>query len=507
MYSVSVISETFNSSEINIPADRKTRLQQLIVALAVLCVVVVTAAHLANAQSATLHSFQGNPDGANPESRLTLYNGNLYGTTFSGGLGFGTVFELTPNAKGGWHETVLYNFCSVLNCADGANPTYSYVLFDNQGNLYGTAYSGGTNNDGVVFELSPSGGIWTEQVLYSFANMPDGANPINGLVADAKGHLYGTTYAGGSAGNGSVFQLTNTGSGWTEKVIFNMSSTYAGLVMDSSGDIFGTTYKGVFELSPTGTGTWHKATIFAFTNSTINGYDPNGTLVLDSAGNLYGTTYSGGAHGFGTVYELISSGTGTWTENVLWNFQTSAAYPLGGVILDASGNIYGTTSQGGHHNDGTVYELVRQSAGGYQEKTLLALGGGNGNDPFDSLIMDSKGYLYGTTYLGGSTGNGIVLEVNPSAAATTITLTSSQNPSTSGEAVTFTATVTSPVGPPPNGANIVFEPLGQAPLSGGVATFTTSALNTGTTNVRAVFSGDLNFLPSNSDWLAQQVNP
>src|SRR5208282_1068891 len=232
-----------------------------------------SATHPAKAQTeAVLYNFTGNPDGANPESRLTADSaGNLYGTTYSGGLGSGTVFELSPNSSGGWTETVLYNFCSESNCGDGANPTYAYVTFDSQGNLYGTAYAGGANGYGVVYKLTPGQSGWTETVLYSFANSPDGANPVNGLIMDAAGNLYGTTYAGGSGGNGSVFELTPSGGNWTEEVIYNISSTYSGLAMDAHGNIVGTTYRTVFKLKPNGSGGWNPNVIFTFANGAKKG--------------------------------------------------------------------------------------------------------------------------------------------------------------------------------------------------------------------------------------------
>src|SRR5271167_2813992 len=209
--------------------------------LAVLSVLLLIAARPAQAQTeSVLYNFTGNPDGANPESGLASNNGNLYGTTYTGGLGYGTVFELSPNGSGGWTETVIYNFCSIANCPDGANPTYANVIFDSLGNLYGTAFAGGGNGYGAVYELSPTQSGWTEKVLYSFANSPDGANPVNGLVMDTAGNLYGTTYAGGSTGKGTVFRLSPSGGNWTEKVVEDISSTYSGLAMDAHGNIFGT---------------------------------------------------------------------------------------------------------------------------------------------------------------------------------------------------------------------------------------------------------------------------
>src|SRR5208337_984956 len=148
-------------------------------ALAVISVLLPIAARPAQAQTETvLYNFAGNPDGAFPASNLTSDGaGNFYGTTYGGGLGRGTVFELSPNGGGGWNETVLYSFCSAPNCADGSHPMYADVILDSAGNLYGTTEAGGAYGWGVVFELTPVGITWTETVLYSFANDGDGANP------------------------------------------------------------------------------------------------------------------------------------------------------------------------------------------------------------------------------------------------------------------------------------------------------------------------------------------
>jgi uncharacterized repeat protein (TIGR03803 family) len=482
--------------------------------LAVLSALLLSAAVATQAQEILLNSFNGDPDGANPESRLTFHNGNLYGTTHGGGLGSGTVFELTPDGSGGWTENVIYNFCSLASCADGANPTYSYVIFDTSGNLYGTAYAGGANGYGAVFELSPSGDSWKEKVLYSFANTPDGANPVNGLIVDSSGNLYGTTWAGGKTGNGTVYEMTQSSGVWKDKVISNIKSTYSGLIMDAHGNIFGTTYNSVFEMSPNGKGGWQGTTIFSFTsgtNASKYGSDPNGTPAFDSAGNLYGTTYGGGTNGNGAVYKL-SPGASGWTPQVLYEFGTEGAHPLAGVLLDSAGNVYGTTTQGGKLGDGNVFELVPPTGtGAYAHKILFPFDGPHGNDPYDSLIMDNNGYLYGTTYLGGSNGIGTVFEVDPKAVATTTHLTSSVNPSTQGEAVTFTATVSSSKGPPPDGEMIAFETggyaIGSAPLADGVAKFTTSSLPNGKTVMQGVYFGNLNFKGSSSNFVGQVVNP
>jgi uncharacterized repeat protein (TIGR03803 family) len=480
--------------------------------LTVLSALLLIAARPAQAEpQSVLYSFAGNPDGSNPNSSLTFNGGNIYGTTYSGGLGYGTVFELSPNGSGGWTETVIYSFTGE---PDGANPNYSYVIFDTSGNLYGTTYAGGANGDGTVFELSPpaeSGGAWTETVLYSFCsatNCADGENPVSGLVMDSSGNLYGTTWTGGAGtgtSNGAVFELSLSGSTWTEQVIDNINSTYSGLTMNSAGDIFGAGYGAIFELTPNGSGGWNPKAIYAFdsADSATEGLNPDGALVFDSAGNIYGTMYSGGADKDGLVYKLTLGKTGTYTRSTLYTFDTEGTNPFGGVVLDASGNLYGTASNGGGHDFGDVFELVAPTTKGakYTFRLLYVFTGETGNESEASLTLNG-GYLYGTTYLGGTNGVGEVFAVNPNGTATTTVLTSSSNPSTEGTAVTFTATVTPA---PPDGEVVVFEPLAQSPMTGGVATYTTSTLPVGTTKVRAAYQGDLNFIGSDSAWLPQVV--
>jgi uncharacterized repeat protein (TIGR03803 family) len=377
------------------------------------------AARAAHAQTENvLYTFTGGSDGFSPFAGLTSEGGNFYGTTQYGGLagfysGNGTVFELSPNGGGGWNETVLYSFCSALNCADGNNP-YSTLIFDKGGNLYGTTWIGGASNSGVVFELSPAGGSWTETVLYSFAGGLN-ANPASGLIADTAGNLFGTL----TGGSGTVFELSPSGSKWTEQVIYAPNNIgYTGLTMDAAGNIFGTAGETVFELSPNGSGGWNPTVIHTFTGAPKDGSSPNGTPVLDKAGNIYGTTQTGGAKGYGTVYKLtpVTKGKkkGTWTEKILYSFKggkkKDGGNPWAGVVLDAAGNIYGTTLLG----NGTVFELVAPVGKGvYTEKILWSFNGTNGTGPYDSPILDTAGNLYGTTAGGGVYGSGVVFEVTP----------------------------------------------------------------------------------------------
>jgi len=486
--------------------------------LAVLFTTLLMAARSAHAQTeSVLYNFTGTSDGSEPESSLTMNNGNLYGTTYAGGLGFGTVYELSANGTGGWTETTLYSFCPVAGCADGQNPTYSYVTFDSQGNLYGTASGGGANGYGVVFKLTNSGGTWTESVIYSFANTPDGANPENGLIMDSAGNFYGIASTGGSTGKGCVFELSPSGSTWTEKVLYDISSTHSGLTLGPTGNIiYGTTYGTIFELTLNSSGVWVPTVLFTFNpaDAATEGSNPVGTLVPDKNGNLYGTTLTGGANNVGAVFKLTPAQTGQWTETLLYSFGGNAQFgpngasPVAGIVFDTNSNIYGTTKAGGVKGAGTIYELVAPvgGKGAYKEHIVFNFNGKSGAQPKSSLILDSSGYLYGTTYLGGANGEGTVFQANAHANITKTTLTSSPNPSIEGQAVTFTVTVTSTAGAPPDGETVLIDKLGSPPLIGGVATFTTKKLPVGSTQTSATYYGDINFTPSSSPKLLQVVN-
>lgn len=374
----------------------------------------------AHAQTeAVLYSFTGIPDGAYPSSNLTSDgSGNFYGTTSVGGAnGEGSVFKLSPNGVGGYNETVIYSFCSLANCADGSLPSYSSVIFDGVGNIYGIASGGGgVIQNGVVFELSPVGSSWTESVLYRFKNAGDGAEPESTLIMDKMGKLYGTTFIGGPEGTGTVFELSPEGGVWKEQVIY-AAAILSGLTMDTAGNLYGVKGGGegvdVFELSPNGDGSWTPAMLHTFAHGAVDGPIPEGTPLF-SNGKLYGTTNYGGTDYAGTVY-MLTKGEKHWTANVLHIFRggKDGREPVAGISLDSAGNIYGTTLAGGKYDDGIVFELVAPiGKGGYEEKILLTFSGEGGIAPYDSLILDGAA-LYGTAYAGGTNGEGIVFEVTP----------------------------------------------------------------------------------------------
>jgi uncharacterized repeat protein (TIGR03803 family) len=395
--------------------------------LAMFSALLLVAALPALAQTEiVLHSFTGEPDGANPASSLAYDGkGNFYGTTVSGGLhNGGTVFELSPNDNGGWNETLTYSFCSRGGdkCSDGAAP-YSSLIFDSLGNLYATASGGGAHGYGVVFELISAGGKWKEKVLYSFAGGTDGANPLAGLIMDTAGNLYGTTPNGGTetgTGTGTVFELSPSGGGWTEQVIYDLNITTcgirpnaAGLAMDHTGNIFGAVSSIAFELSPNGDGGWNPAVIHTFSGPP-DGACAVGTVVLSSTGNLYGATYSGGRKGNGVIYRLLLEKKG-WSEDILHSFggKGDGLNPGAGIVFDQEGNIYGTTIFGGGlPGYGAIFELVALGEGSYKEKVLLNFPGGE-NPMLGSLILDSAGDLYGTGYGVVPGLSGAVFELTP----------------------------------------------------------------------------------------------
>jgi uncharacterized repeat protein (TIGR03803 family) len=493
--------------------------------LALLSMLPLIANHTARAQTETvLFNFPDNYV-RYPVSRLTPDGrGDFYATTAEGDPEQpGTVFELSPNGSGEWSATLVYAF---TGGTDGSSPQAGLIV-DAAGNLYGTTEYGGANGAGVVFTLSPNGTGWTETVLYNFCSIggpycTDGEYPHSNLIMDDSGNLYGTTLTGGSGEYGTVFQLSPSAGGWTEQVIYSPADSadywiISGVTMDAAGNLFGATASTVFELSPNGSGGWNPTVLHTFAGGAKDGTDPRDAPVADNAGNVFGTTYGGGPNNLGTVYKLspITKGKnkGEWKEEILHFFKGSPKdgnQPWAGIVLDAAGNIYGTSRNGGPNNYGTVFEIFAPvGKGSYKEKVLWNFDWTDGWEPEGGLILDNTGKLFGTTYYGGSNGTGVVFEVNPSAAATTTTLTSSPNPSSYGQAVTFAALVSSSAGAPPDGETVSFMKgktvLGLGTLSGGSANFTTPTLKIGTATITAVYGGDFYSLGSKSNSVKQVV--
>ena len=316
--------------------------------------------------------------------------------------------------------TEIYPFNTTSDLADGGYPEAG-VAVDANGNLYGTAFFGGTgagcdiyfNGCGVVYQVAPGG---TETVLHSFGGALDGWNPTANLVLDAKGNLYGTTPYGGAYGNGSVFEVNAAGQ---ETILHSFAGgsdgarPNAGLTWDSSGNLYGTTQYGgngcssnahgcgtVFEISSAA----QETVLYAFADG-IDGASPLSGVALDSAGNIYGTTWLGGTYNFGTVFEIDHGGG----ERVLYSFAggNDGANPIGGLVFDLAGNLYGITPAGGADTCGVIFEV---DVAGDEEVIYTFTGGLDGADPYATLIVDASGNLYGTTPAGGVGGAGTVFE-------------------------------------------------------------------------------------------------
>jgi uncharacterized repeat protein (TIGR03803 family) len=425
---------------------------------AMIALVIVAAGPSLSAQTPrVIHEFN-DTKGGNPVAQLVFdSSGNLYGTAQTGGRAkctsdCGVVFKLYKSASGGWIEDVLHSFRG--GKTDAGSPLAG-VVFDGAGNMYGTTYGGGSSlcggyGCGAVYELSPTiTGGWTYSVIYAFSGGADGAQPLSQLVLDGSGNLYGTTLYGGANDFGGVFELSHASGAWTEAVLYSFTGgsdgaePYAGVVFDGSGNLYGTTWKGgltggicasqgcgvVFELSKS-SGAWTESVLHTFSGGADGAYS-QASLTIDTHGNLYGVTGTGGVsggcggEGCGLVFELSNSG-GTWTETVLLTFQPGTsgfggpggANPYSGVTLDALGNLYGATHNGGVHGDGVVFELSPPTTAGWTETVLHSFNVINGELPQSGVTLDGSGNLYGAAPYGGTGGYcggscGTIYEITP----------------------------------------------------------------------------------------------
>ena len=453
-----------------------------------------------NSYTIGVYSFTGGADGAAPFAGLAAdTHGNLFGTTTTHGAGnLGTVLEL-PSGAGA--VTTMYAFTGP---PDGATP-YGGLLVDPQGNLFGTTSAGGTFGNGTVFEIPTGSSVPT--ILHSFTGA-DGANPRANLMMDPSGNLFGTTVNGGALGSGTVFEIPHSGGFFTLHDFTGFAdggAPYGGLLRDAAGNLFGTTFSGggghngtLFEI-PHGGGF---TTLLSFTG-TANGAKPTGQLTLDNAGNIFGTTSAGGAHGNGTIF-VIAASAGSLTTLYSFTGGVDGASPYAGLTLDSSGDLFGTTFRGGAYARGTVFEIP---FGASTPQTLYSFtGGADGLNPYGPVTVTTQGNIFGTTTGGGAAGLGTLISLAPTA---TTQLAVAQQPSDVQAGSTMTPAVAINLETLGNAVNthddssvtlsILTGPAG-ATLGGtttvqahnGVATFNNLRLNRAGTYTLAAADGTLN---------------
>ena len=391
------------------------------------------------------------PDGSQPDAAPVADEaGNYYGTTVHGGSkDSGTIYRMSFNGTA-WKSSVIHSFCLKTDCADGNAPQGGLVI-DTAGNLYGMTTAGGYNDGGVVYELSPNGAKWTYTILYKFCkkmSCPDGQHPYyaslsyqgaaTGAAYDGTSPLYGTTQMGGANGGGVVFQLTPSGGTWTESTVHDFCALancidgglpFAGVTVDGSGNIFGAATLGgvgieedccgvLFELKHGAHWTYtslHNFCSNAVGEVCLDGQGAIGAPMLDAMGNIYGTTGLGGSYNEGTVYKVVPNGDKS-KLTTLYSFCPKTNCPdgalpwAGALAMDASGTLYGTASQGGT-GGGTIFSLGGPKLNKF--KALVVLKGSNGADPQGGLALDPSGALFGVAPAGGKGSEGVFFQLTP----------------------------------------------------------------------------------------------
>ena len=363
--------------------------------------------------------------------------GRLYGTTSGGGaFGYGTVFEMVPNAHGNWSESVLRSFKNDDPLGDDLN---GGLILDARGNVFGTATDGGgPETYGTVFEMTRRGDRWVISVLHRFGRKDKAGAPLANLAMDAAGNIFGAAY--------SVFELSRLSTQWKEQILHEFNGqngdgrgAASGLVLDQVGNIYGTTRYGggspvctdgcgtVYELQPQKnvglvTTAWRERILHRFGFSSADGVWPGfGQLAMDDKGSLYGVA-NGGKYRAGILFKLtrahsVPGDDDVWQETVLYNFggSTDGVYPGGGVILDTAGSLYGTTTAGGSPDCecGVVYKLAPGKNGKWVYTVLHTFHGSDGALPDANLTFGPDGKVYGTTAAGGMYGGGVVFQIAP----------------------------------------------------------------------------------------------
>jgi len=373
-----------------------------------------------------LHSFTGKGEGGALAAPTLGGPAHLYGTA-------GSVFEMTKGRRG-WSEKTIFTF----NVRDGNLPAAPLII-DQSGNLYGTTVGGGSQDQGVVFELTPNTDGWAESVLYNFCSQgggycTDGQHPFAGVVMDTADNLYGATRDAGPYNGGVVYELTPNSGSWTYSLIYGFCSKpncedgggpYVTPVLDKSGNLYGMAIAGgppqrcsrgcyiVYEVSPSAGGGWNERVLHRFTGA--NGPTLDG-VGFDGAGNLYGTTTYGGKNGHGRVFKLSPSAKGSWKATVLYTFPHAkdGGWPQGTLAIDKHGTLYGIAGGGGGCGGtcGLIYKLAPQAHGKWKYSVVYKFNGSDGQWPQGGLVLDKEQkHLYGATEYGGAYGYGVVFEI------------------------------------------------------------------------------------------------
>jgi uncharacterized repeat protein (TIGR03803 family) len=397
---------------------------------AIMLFLAVVSTGEAHAQSYhVIYNFTGCVDGSLPSNTLLLDKaGSLYGTTIGGGSscgegGMGVAFQLRRNGNE-WAYSTMHRFTG--NSRDGASP-YSYggLAVGPDGGYYGTASLGGAANAGVVFRIRVRPQIacktllcppWTEDIVHQFTGSPDGEEPLGSVAFDAAGNMYGTTVHGGPM-SGAAYMISPFSGGWTESVLAGVEGNPLGtLVLDQAGNLYGITFSGgsigrgtVFQLMPTQAG-WMVNVLHTFTGD-ADGANPFGGLVLDAAGNIFGSTTKGGRGGGGTIFELTPSDNG-WTFNTIYSL-SGVDGPASALTMDAASNFYGTTTGDGVFELGSIFKLSHSKNGWGLTDLYDFRGGSDGYGPLGGVTMDVSGNLYGTTAFGGASDAGVAWEITP----------------------------------------------------------------------------------------------
>jgi hypothetical protein len=424
--------------------NAKSTSRILVMALTAIIFTITTTAH-AQYTGVALYNFTYGTDGGSPHQIVSDGASGFYGVAGGGPVTTdcpftcGVIFHLSKSG-GRWRDNVIYSF---KNGNDGIAPTG--IALGPDGNLYGlTNGNFPTGNLGTAFQLKHTPTGWRFNLLHAFGTVDsDGIQPMGSPILDAAGNVWGVTYEGGSGtactyGCGTVFRLTPTSSGpWTETIVHNFTSfpdgqnPQAGLTIDSNGNFFGTTGAGglsavnagtIYELTPSVINGWDENVIYDFQGQTIDGASSKGQLLIDSSGNIFGTTYSGGlfhnnaCFGYcGAVFRL-SPNANAWTEHMLHGFSytVDGGLPVAGLAMDAGGRLYGTTSIGPNNTSrGTVFRLTKGADDNWIDTVLYDFTT-IGGDPQGGVVLDSAGNVYGSVTTGGTALGGVVYKLFPS---------------------------------------------------------------------------------------------